>query len=153
MSTSEQTKLARALLRSAALRATAVRVTILASLLKSGCPLSHNDLWRSKRIRAFNRVTVYRTLLTLQKHGIAHAVQGTDGLWRYCAHDLSRGGCPGNHPHFVCTRCRRMICLLDQTMPFVRVPKGTMVKAKQFVVYGTCAACRAGCGAASGAEP
>jgi Fur family ferric uptake transcriptional regulator/Fur family zinc uptake transcriptional regulator len=62
-------------------------------------------------------------------------------VWRYCSHDLSREHCPGNHPHFVCKRCRRMSCLLGQTMPYVQVPEGTVVEAKQYVVYGICAEC------------
>ena len=119
MSASEYQTTARSLLRSASLRVTPVRLAVLGHLLKYGRPVSHADLWRRKKIRSFNRVTVYRTLLTLQSRTIVHAVQGTDGVWRYCAHALSREHCPGNHPHFVCKKCRRMSCLLGQTMPYV----------------------------------
>jgi len=143
MSASEYQTTARSLLRSASLRVTPVRLAVLGHLLKYGRPVSHADLWRRKKIRSFNRVTVYRTLLTLQSRTIVHAVQGTDGVWRYCAHALSREHCPGNHPHFVCKKCRRMSCLLGQTMPYVEVPEGTVVEAKQFVVYGICAECAA----------
>ena len=139
---SRHAKTARELLRSAALRPSPVRLTILSCLLKMGRPVSHSDLWKRKRIRSFNRVTVYRTLRALKRRAIVHAVQGTDGVWRYCAHAADPAGCPGDHPHFVCSRCRRMICLLGQTMPFVEVPEGTAVEAKQFVVYGTCPDCR-----------
>jgi len=143
MSISEYQATAHNLLRSASLRVTPVRTAVLSQLLQYGRPVSHADLWRRKKIRAFNRVTVYRTLLALQRRAIVHAVQGTDGVWRYCAHALSREHCPGNHPHFVCKRCRRMSCLLGQTMPYVEVPEGTVVEAKQFVVYGICAECAA----------
>ena len=143
MSRSENQAAARSLLQASSLRATPVRTAILTHLLKTGGPVSHGDLWKRKRIRAFNRVTVYRTLLTLQKNGIVHGVQGIDGVWRFCAHPSRRERCPGNHPHFVCTRCRRMICLLGQSMPYVEVPEGTLVQAKQFVVYGLCAECSA----------
>lgn len=141
MSISEYQATSRTLLRSVSLRVTPVRAAILGYLLKFGRPVSHADLWRRKKIRAFNRVTVYRTLLTLQSRGIVHAVQGTDGVWRYCAHSLSQEHCPGNHPHFVCKKCRRMSCLLGQTMPYVEVPEDTVVEAKQFVVYGICPEC------------
>jgi Fur family ferric uptake transcriptional regulator len=141
MSKSDYQTTARALLRSVSLRVTPVRAVILGHLLQFGRPVSHADLWRRKKIRAFNRVTVYRTLLTLQSRAIVHAVQGTDGVWRYCAHALAQDRCPGNHPHFVCKRCRRMSCLLGQTMPYVEVPEGTVVEAKQFVVYGICPEC------------
>lgn len=141
MSKTEYAKTSQSLLETASLRLTSVRVVILSHLLKMGCPVSHSDLWKKKRIRSFNRVTVYRTLLTLQERGIVHAVQGTDGVWRFCAHGSEQDGCPGNHPHFVCNKCKRMICLLGQRMPFVEVPEGTAVKAKQLVVYGYCPEC------------
>jgi len=143
MSESEYRTTARNLLSGASLRITPVRAVILSHLLRFGRPVSHAELWRRKKIRDFNRVTVYRTLLTLQGRGIVHAVQGTDGVWRYCAHALRQERCPGNHPHFVCKKCRRMSCLLGQTMPYVEVPQGTVVEAKQFVVYGICAECAA----------
>jgi Fur family ferric uptake transcriptional regulator len=139
---SQQAKTARQLLQSAALRPSPVRVAVLGRLLQMGRPVSHNDLWKRKKVRSFNRVTVYRTLRALKRRAIVHSVQGTDGVWRYCAHAVASGGCPGDHPHFVCSRCRRMICLLGQTMPFVEVPPGTSVEAKQFVVYGTCPDCQ-----------
>jgi Fur family ferric uptake transcriptional regulator len=141
LSKTEQAKTAYKLLKAASVRATSARIAVLSHLLKKSCPVSHGDLWKKKRIRSFNRVTVYRTLLTLQERGIVHAVQGTDGVWRFCAHDPEQAGCPGNHPHFICTRCRRMYCLLGQRMPFVEVPEGTEVKAKQLVVYGYCPEC------------
>ena len=86
MSRSDNQATAHGLLQASSLRATPVRTAILAHLLKLGRPVSHGDLWKRKRIRAFNRVTLYRTLLTLQKNGIVHAVQGIDGVWRFCAH-------------------------------------------------------------------
>jgi Fur family ferric uptake transcriptional regulator/Fur family zinc uptake transcriptional regulator len=141
LSKSEQAEKAGKLLEAAGLRVTPVRVLILGQLLKAGRPISHNDLWKKKRIRSFNRVTVYRTLVTLRNRRIVQAVQGVDGVWRFCAHAGQQNGCPGNHPHFVCKRCRRMTCLLGQTMPFVEVPDGTVVEAKQLVAYGICARC------------
>ena len=141
MSISEYQATAHNLLLSASLRVTPVRTAVLSQLLRYGRPVSHADLWRRKKIRAFNRVTVYRTLLSLQNRAIVHAVQGADGAWRYCAHALAREYCPGNHPHFVCKKCRRMSCLLGQTMPYVEVPEGTVVETKQYVVYGICAEC------------
>jgi Fur family ferric uptake transcriptional regulator/Fur family zinc uptake transcriptional regulator len=143
METKEHQKTARALLKSASLRATPVRLAVLGQLLRIRRPVSHAELWQRKKIRAFNRVTVYRTLLTLQKIGIVHGVQGMDGVWRFCAHSQERDRCPGNHPHFVCQKCRRMICLPGQTMPRVEVPEGTIVAAKQLVVYGICRDCAA----------
>jgi Fur family ferric uptake transcriptional regulator/Fur family zinc uptake transcriptional regulator len=51
-------------------------------------------------------------------------------------------GCPGNHPHFICTACGTMICLLDRTLGRMDVPDGYEVSGKQFVIYGLCAKCK-----------
>ena len=74
---------------------------------------------------------------------IVHRVQGPDGVWRFCAHDREAEGCPGDHPHFLCLECGRMMCIVDQRMARVKVPDGCEVKGKQMVVYGLCPRCAA----------
>jgi Fur family ferric uptake transcriptional regulator/Fur family zinc uptake transcriptional regulator len=88
-----------------------------------------------------DKVTLYRTLQTLKTYGIVHQVQGLDGVWRFCAHDPESKGCPGDHPHFLCLHCGKMICLTGQRLPRVEVPEGMTVEGKQFVVYGCCSEC------------
>jgi Fur family ferric uptake transcriptional regulator/Fur family zinc uptake transcriptional regulator len=88
-----------------------------------------------------DRVTLYRVLEALRGAGIVHQVQGLDGVWRFCAHDPDRPGCPGDHPHFLCLACGRMICLVGQSLQRVDVPGGCSVEGKQCVVYGRCADC------------
>lgn len=90
-----------------------------------------------------DRVTIYRTLSTLKEAGIVHSVQGIDGVWRYRAHDPDQGGCPGNHPHFICLSCKTMLCLNGQKLPNVSVPEGFSVTGKRLLVYGLCRECRA----------
>jgi Fur family ferric uptake transcriptional regulator/Fur family zinc uptake transcriptional regulator len=102
-------------------------------------PLSHAEI--HAKIPDMDRVTLYRTLSTFVDADIAHQVQGLDGMWRFCAHSRGAGGCPGNHPHFLCTVCGRMTCLLDQSMPRVEVPDECNVHGKQFVAYGICEEC------------
>jgi Fur family ferric uptake transcriptional regulator len=130
-------------LKEVGLRVTAARVKVLDHLYSSGCPLSQHMLADCPDLREFDRVTVYRTLNRLKETGLVHAVQGTDGAWRYCAHPPDRAGCPGNHPHFLCLECGRMFCLTGQKLPWVEVPAGVEVQGKQLVVYGRCAECRA----------
>ena len=78
----------------------------------------------------------------LERAGLVHRVQGTDGAWRFCAHRPDQAGCPGNHPHFLCLQCGAMVCLTGQPLPHVDVPPGCSVSGKQFVVFGLCSACR-----------
>jgi Fur family ferric uptake transcriptional regulator/Fur family zinc uptake transcriptional regulator len=129
----------RVILRSAGIKITPVRLEVLDLLLKAGQPQSHSEV--QSVLTLLDRVTIYRTLSSFVDSGIAHQVQGLDGMWRFCAHDPESSGCPGNHPHFLCTSCGRMICLLDQSMPRVDIPDGYAVHGKQFVVYGLCPDC------------
>ncbi|MCK6530637.1 transcriptional repressor [Myxococcota bacterium] len=130
-------------LRSAGLRCTPARLSVLGTLDALGQPVTHADLSAHPDVAGMDDITLYRTLGTLVDAGLIHRVQGIDGAWRYCVQPRDRAGCPGNHPHFLCTGCRRMECLVDQAMPRVRVPEGAEVRGRHFVVYGRCAACAA----------
>jgi Fur family ferric uptake transcriptional regulator/Fur family zinc uptake transcriptional regulator len=140
----------RAILRKAGVKVTPIRLEVLDYLLKTGQPVSHADV--QSALPVLDRVTIYRTLTSFVSSGIAHQVQGLDGMWHFCAHDPSASGCPGNHPHFLCMSCGKMICLLDQNMPMVDVSEGNTVIGKQFVAYGLCHECAKQAKSAKNAE-
>lgn len=129
-----------AILKNAGLRMTRQRMSVLRLLIKAGSPLSHSEI-SSMLPEPLDRVTLYRTLETLDAASIVHKVQGLDGVWRFCAHDTEADGCPGNHPHFLCLYCGKMFCLTGQKMPRIDVPKGMRVEGKQYVIYGCCSEC------------
>lgn len=128
------------LLKGAGLRNTKQRIRVLELLLEQGVPLSHSEI-SGLLGEPMDKVTLYRTLQTLQSVGIVHQVQGLDGVWRFCAHDPGVEGCPGDHPHFLCLSCGKMTCMTDQQLPHVDVPEGVEVGGKQLVIYGTCRDC------------
>ncbi len=128
-------------LRQAGVRATACRVAVLKELLAKEGPMAHRDLEDAPSLRDFDRVTLYRTLSTLEESGLAHRILGTDGAWRYCAHDPNQTGCPGNHAHMECSVCGRMVCLIDQPIPNLKLPEGWSISGKQLVAYGVCPDC------------
>lgn len=127
------------LLRSAKLKVTPLRIAVLECLFDAARPLSHGEI--QNLLPDLDRVTLYRILASFEEGDIAHQVQGLDGAWRFCAHIKEGGECPGNHPHFLCSKCGIMLCLTDQSMPRVNVPEGYSVSGKQFVVYGFCPDC------------
>ncbi len=129
------------ILRKAGLRRTKAREAVLNLLLEAMRPLSHQEIAIQPEVDRLDRVTLYRTLTTLQKARLAHRVQGVDGIWRFSAHGIDHAGCPGNHPHFLCLHCSKMTCLTEQALPWISVQEGAEVKGKQFVVYGLCPAC------------
>jgi len=128
------------------IRPTQTRREILELLYREACPLTAGDIIslqksKTKKSKAADRVTIYRTLYTLAEYGLVHQVQGLDGAWRFCAHPPAKHGCPGNHPHFLCRECGSMRCLTEQKLPWVEVPADVEVKGKQLVVYGLCSSC------------
>jgi Fur family ferric uptake transcriptional regulator len=125
------------------LKPTAAREAILQLLTDAGRPLSHGDIVKQRKgTGALDRVTVYRTLETLQEAGLLHRIQGTDGTWRFCRHKYeSSDKCAGNHIHFLCSKCGQMSCLPEQPLPWVLAPAGASIHSKQLVVHGHCAAC------------
>ena len=127
------------LLRTAGLRVTVNRLDILKFLMETGRPMSHSEI--QEHLPSLDRVTLYRTLACFVSKEVAHQVQGPDGAWRFCAHEPLTEGCPGNHPHFLCSSCGKMFCLTGHRLPRVEVPEGFAVDGKQFVVYGKCAQC------------
>jgi Fur family ferric uptake transcriptional regulator/Fur family zinc uptake transcriptional regulator len=129
-------------LRAAGLRRTRARQAILDVLQGADRPLSHQEIAREPAIRRLDRVTLYRTLKTLQNAGLLHRIQGVDGVWRFRSHAPRSGRCGGDHIHFLCLVCNRMSCLPEQPLPWVRAPEGAEVFGKQLVVYGRCAGCR-----------
>lgn len=131
------------LLRTAGLRRTNARESLLSLLLKAKRPLSQQEIAERPETDHFDRVTLYRTLSTLQKAGLMHRVQGVDGVWRFRAHTTDHRLCPGNHSHFLCLECSKMTCLSEQPLPWISVPEGSQVKGKQLVVYGLCSTCAA----------
>lgn len=130
------------LLKSSKLRTTRHRENILGCLLKHGRPLSHSEIQRE--LPSLDRVTLYRALSSFVNAGIVHKVQGPDGAWRFCAHNADDDGlgCPGDHPHFLCEACGKMICLVGQRLARLDVPDGYEVDGKQYVVYGKCSGCK-----------
>lgn len=131
-------------LRAHGLRRTPARLAVLGAIQAHGAPLSHADLAALPEVAELDAITVYRTLATLVEARLVHRVHGVDGVWRYAAQPRDRAGCPGNHPHFLCSACRRMTCLVDQPLPRVVVPEGARVEERHFVVFGVCPACAAG---------
>ncbi len=130
------------LLDAVGLRHTRARRGVLEVLSRTTRPLSHQEIAEEPEAHHLDRVTLYRTLTTLQQAGLLHRIQGVDGVWRFRAHPTPSARCGGDHIHFLCLECNKMSCLPDQPLPWVEAPEGAEIQSKQLVVYGRCAACR-----------
>lgn len=128
-----------AILAKRGLRSTQARIDVLSVLLETRRSLSHAEL--AALLGGLDRITIFRSLKTLKKSGILHSVRSLDGVLRYVVNPVGGEGCPGSHPHFLCLECGTMTCLAEAALPRVEVPEGTQVRGKQFLIYGSCAAC------------
>lgn len=124
------------------LRATRHRICVLSVLEKASVPMSHVALMQAIADPGFDRVTLYRVLNALKEVGLIHQVQGSDGVWRFCAHESDAGICPGGHPHLLCEVCGGMQCLTGQKLPHIEVPSDFEVHHKQMLITGVCHKCR-----------
>jgi len=117
---------ARRLLRAARLAATPARVGCLAAAIEAGGPVTRESLTRGLARRP-DRVTVYRTLRTLEKAGLLRRGRPREGAARgeawcleRCEHGLVR--CPG-HMHFECRSCGALECVKADPLQVTRAIK------------------------------
>jgi Fur family ferric uptake transcriptional regulator len=132
---------ARAMVRASGDRVTAARVNTLGVLLAGRSALSHTDIEQAmSRGGTVDRVTLYRVLDWLVEKGLAHRIAGADRVWRY---SIARAE-HGDHAHFQCNRCGKVLCLEQLAKPEVRLPRlpsGYRTERVEMTVQGRCAEC------------
>ncbi|MBC7772487.1 MAG: transcriptional repressor [Pyrinomonadaceae bacterium] len=146
----------RARLRSAGLRATPVRLEVLAVLAASRSPLDAQEVAERLKTPNADRVTVYRTLNSFVEAGLAHRLDPGDRIFRFGLAPPAQAGTlessrhPAGHahPHFVCDECGTVECLNDSEVTVqTRAPtvgKKTpsfRVKQHEVLLHGTCGEC------------
>lgn len=132
---------AKELLRSASLRATAPRVTLVRLLSDSSRPLSYSEVVDQVG-DDFDPTTMYRNLVTLKNAGLARVVSKANGMARYelVTSESSSGH---EHPHFACDDCGNVTCLPVETVAMVSVsgPWIGALKAATVQLQGSCPDC------------
>ena len=133
------------LLKRAKLRRTPVRAGVLQILAIAARPLGAVDILE-KLPPHTDAVTVYRTLNTFTKKGIAHRIRGEDRVWRYALGD-PHDAAPHHHPHFVCEVCGKVECLKAAQIPASFIPSLELssryaIHYPEVVLHGICPRCR-----------
>ncbi len=100
---------ARKKLHESGLRVTAPRIAVLRALADAKTPLSHTEVLEQLGETDWDSTTIYRNLVKLRDTGIAAVVSRAEGINRYALADTQGDG--HSHPHFVCDRCNRVVCL------------------------------------------
>jgi len=94
-------------IRAAGLRCTGPRLAVLTLLVERPQPQSHAEVFAALKDKAFDRATVYRTLLDLVDARLARRADLGDHVWRFA---LASG--TGATLHFLCSDCGTI-----QTLP------------------------------------
>jgi len=102
------------ILTSADLVATDKRLSVLAVVGNNRFPVSAGDIYKTLgRSSSINRVTVYRILELLVKHGVVERLSTGGRAFYY-------GMAPNDHhqphPHFYCKNCGQMDCLTPESL-------------------------------------
>lgn len=135
-------------LRALGARVTQPRLSILACLIDTGVPLTHQAVIdRLPADGAIDRVTVYRVLDWLVEQGMAQKRAGNDRVFRFSLieHEAARAEVHRQHNHFHCSRCDRTFCLEGQSAPAPQaapdLPSGFAIEHIELTVNGVCAEC------------
>lgn len=132
---------ARAMIQSAGLKVTAERVALLEALLASPAPASSKDLLEATR--GLDRTTVYRSLETFVRAGLARKVN----VGHRHAHFEAAVG--EEHHHLICTSCGKIadVALCPDPEDVRRVLRSAKafasIESHSLEFHGTCAACAA----------
>ncbi len=120
---------------------TAMRLLVLQFLLNKNTALSLTDL--ENHFEKSDRTTLFRTLKTFVKNGIAHKIDDGTGITKYalCEENCHCEVDTDLHVHFHCKSCNETICLPSSKIPHIKLPDGFFAEEVNLVVTGTCDKC------------
>ncbi|MDB5273626.1 MAG: Fur family transcriptional regulator [Chitinophagaceae bacterium] len=124
------------------LRKTDTRLHVLTIFFNHEYALAHSDLEKELG-RAYDRVTIYRTLNTFEEAGIIHQVPA-QGETRFA---LCHSACDPQHHqdqhlHFNCSSCDQIFCLEEVHLPAIAYPRNYEVHSLNITATGICKSCK-----------
>ncbi len=121
------------------LRSTACRKFIVKSLLENNKAMSENEL-KGEYPELFDRVTFYRTLITLEDSGVIHKIVLNDNSVKYALNNHHHNE-SNLHSHFHCEECDEVMCLEGKTKFEAELPDKFVSREVFVVIEGCCADC------------
>lgn len=119
------------------LRNTSCRKLILQSLLDSNEALTENEI-KLPFDELFDRVTIYRTLKTLEEVGAIHKIILKDSTVKYA---ITKQQHHTVHSHFHCNKCDAVHCMPNAVEVNIKLPKGYLHEELFIVINGLCQHC------------
>tara|TARA_R110002033_G_scaffold16958_3_gene46670 strand:+ start:314 stop:727 length:414 start_codon:yes stop_codon:yes gene_type:complete len=120
---------------------TAMRLLVLQFLLNKKVAVSLTNI--EEYFDNSDRTTLYRTLKTFVKNGVAHQIDDGTGIKKYavCEENCNCEMDTDLHLHFHCTNCNETICLTEHKIPHINLPEGFEAENVNLVVKGVCDKC------------
>ena len=129
------------LLQKRNLKATSIRLNLLAKMDEYGSAMSHSII--QKQLQPIDRVTLYRTIETLKDKGIIHKAfqENNETYYAICGKSCAEDHHHHEHVHFKCTKCNTISCeelneSIEISMPEYEISKISIN------VEGLCRVCR-----------
>ncbi len=128
------------ILKNKNLNVTEIRRHIISLLQKPGTALTQKELEEEleKTLETVDRVTLYRTIKTLLEKSIIHPITIDANTVKY---KLIGEFKKGDHPHFLCCKCNKVVCMPQLEINKEMLPNGFLVSSSQVVIEGTCPKC------------
>lgn len=122
-------------------RPTAMRILIYKYMAEKEIAVALTDI--ENNFSKADRSTLYRTLKTFEEKGIVHQIDDGTGIPKYA---LCEPGCNCEldqdlHLHFHCSNCDETVCLTEQKIPHLNLPKGYIAEDANLVIKGICEKC------------
>ena len=120
---------------------TAMRLLVLQLLIHKKLAFSLTDL--ENNFEKSDRTTLFRTIKTFVKSGIAHKIDDGTGSPKYalCEENCRCDIGTDLHLHFHCNVCNETACITEQKIPNIILPIGYVAEDVNLVVKGVCDKC------------
>jgi Fur family ferric uptake transcriptional regulator len=132
----------KATIRTAGLRSTAPRISVLRRLSQAATPVSHGELVAALGDEGMDRTTIYRNLVDLTEAGLVQRTDLGDHVWRF---ELKRSAdAEVKHPHFTCVACGSVACLPEVRLQVKQgrgVPRALAKQKVEIQLRGKCDDC------------
>ncbi len=126
-------------LKSKALTGTRIRKQVLALLWGNDVAMTQKEL-EKQLPQHTDRVTLYRTLKMFTEKAILHKIILDGETQKYKIAGQFR---KNDHPHFYCSKCKKIICMPQLDVDFSALPDGFRFSSARVVVEGICNHCNA----------
>lgn len=127
-------------LKNRGVKPTAMRILIIQHLLEQDKAVSLQSIESAFDI--VDKSTIYRTLKTFEKRKLVHTINDGTKQLKY-ALCLESCECDpiDQHYHFHCVECENTLCLTDQNIPKIELPKNFKMQQANLVIKGLCENC------------